>query len=559
VRNGLYQLDFRLGQTPQTNQPSTNVYYTDDVSSEPNFVAQQKVLAGALPTTIIRNAAGTQIFVADGGSDMVQELNVQSGSRPFTLTAGKIFKTGRRPFGLALDEKNNQLMVSDWGSERLEIFDLGSGTRIANIDLGYAQPAYPATNMEKGELFFYNATWSNNGRKSCASCHFDELDTDGVGFDNGAAAPTSARQVKPNHNLMTTDAYFWNGSFANGDYTSLAFAAQVRTNCEVVEFGLVEGPGSNPTTRVGDANNRLTNGQDALCRPVDAGPGALANGAQIAQVVAAENKIRDQLILQTTGLDTGTLSRVIDFYDVSELRLPPNPLRQLYDANQLDMSVAAEITTGQQLFHSATCATCHNPNNARSPFVDNLNHGSQADWTTRFVSTYQNDSRLLALLPNGFPQTMLQAMSSSIPDHEENVLLDPIDYFIPFCFDVNNCLVFEDPLVVRGSAEETRRLNLIVTVNLANADRQFVPSLMRGAPQINTPSLRGVWTQAALMHNSFAHTIREAILGPGHPALQKGEIGYAIDARGRLDVHGSTKSLGAADVDALVRYVENIE
>ena len=140
VRNGLYQLDFALQQTPVTNQAQVDVYYTDDNSSEPNFAAQQKVLTGAVPTTIVRNAAGTQIFVAEGGSDMVQQLNVNTGARPFTVTKGRVFKTGRRPFGVALNEKANQLLVSCWGGERLQVFDLTSGNQTANIDLGYAQP-----------------------------------------------------------------------------------------------------------------------------------------------------------------------------------------------------------------------------------------------------------------------------------------------------------------------------------------------------------------------------------------------------------------------------------
>jgi cytochrome c peroxidase len=561
LRNGLYQLDFRLQTTPQTNQPGTQVYYTDDISSEPNFVQQQKVLQGAIPTTIVRNTAGTQIFVAMGGSDMVQQFNVNTGARPFTVTKGAIFKTQRRPFGLALDEKNQQLLVSDWGSERLEVFSLANQQQVAAIDLGYAQPEYPATNIEKGELFFLNASWSNNGRKSCASCHFDELDTDGVGYGNGATAPTSPHQVKPNHNLATTDAYFWNGSFGSGNYTSVAFAAQTRDNCELVEFGLIEGPGSNAQTRVGDPNNRVTNGQDAQCRPIDAGPAAVANAAQIAAIKAAELNIRDTVIIpQATGLDTQTLSRVVDFYDVAELRVPPNPLHQLAQANLLDPTVQAQITTGKQLYQSSACGTCHNPNDTRHPFADGLNHGTQADWVNRFVNTYQNDARVLALIPTGIPQTTLQAMAPSINDHEINVHQDPIDFFTPFCFDVNNCFEFDDPLVVRGNlTEETRRLNLLVSVNLQDPDRQFVPGNVRGAPQINAPSLRGVWTQANLLHHGFAHTINEAILGPGHPALGPTETGYAIDVRGNFDVHGSTKALTPDQVAALVRYVENIE
>jgi len=561
LRNGLYQLDFNLAQVPQTNQAQTsNVYYTDDISPEANFNSKQKVLTGAVPTTIVRNAAGTQIFLAEGGSDMVQQLNVNTGARPFTVTKGRVFRTGRRPFGLALNEKANQLLVSDWGGERLEIFDLGSGNRVANIDLGYAQPEYPASNVEKGELFFYNASWSNNGRKTCAHCHFDELDTDGVPYGNGATAPTAPHQVKPNHNLATTDSYFWNGSFGDGNYTSVAFAAQTRTNCEAVEFGLDEGPASDPNARIGDPNNKVTNGQDSQCRPVDGGLGTLANQNQINAVKAAELQIRDNQILQATGLNAVALSRVIDFYSVSELRLPPNPLHQMYKASQLDTSVKAEIDQGKALFQSSGCATCHDPNNTRHPFADGLNHGTKADWISRFINTYQFDARVSALLPNLFPQTFLQANAPSINDHEVNVHLDPIDFFIPFCPLLNNCQEFDDPLVVRGNqTEETRRLNLLITVNLADPDRGFIPGNVRGAPQINTPSLRGVWTQANLLHNGFGRTIKESIVGPGHPSLQQGEFGWAVDVRGNFDVHGATKALSPDQVKALVRYVENIE
>ena len=55
----------------------------------------------------------------------------------------------------------------------LEVFDATTATRKRRIDLGYATADYPATNIEKGEYFFYNTAWSNNGRKSCATCHFD--------------------------------------------------------------------------------------------------------------------------------------------------------------------------------------------------------------------------------------------------------------------------------------------------------------------------------------------------------------------------------------------------
>jgi hypothetical protein len=142
---------------------------------------------------------------------------------------------------------------------------------------------------------------------------------------------------------------------------------------------------------------------------------------------------------------------------------------------------------------------------------------------------------------------MLDAIAPATPDHEVNVHVDPIDYFIPFCFDISNCLSFEDPLAVRGNRdEESRRLDLLVRINLADPDRQFIPGNVRGQSKINTPSLRGVWTQANLLHHGLGHTIAEA-------------IGLAVDSFGELDVHGTTRALSADDVRALVRYIESIE
>jgi hypothetical protein len=190
--------------------------------------------------------------------------------------------------------------------------------------------------------------------------------------------------------------------------------------------------------------------------------------------------------------------------------------------------VSAQIDQGRQVYLSSGCNGCHNSNDPRHPFADGVNHGSQADWIARFIRTYTGDPRVLALLPGGFPQTFLQSNQLSTNDHEINVHLDPIDYFIPFCFDVSNCFDFEDPLQQRGNqAEESRRLELLVRVNLADPEREFIPGNVRGAPQINTPSLRGVWTQANQLHHGLGHTIKEAILGPGHPALEPGEIGWA--------------------------------
>lgn len=552
LRSGLFAVGYLLGnQAP--------IYYTDDVSAEPNFVSQQKVLSGALPVAAARNAAGSRLYLALSGSDRVQELAVDSGAFRISPT-GRSFPTQERPFALAIDDDEGELYVAAWGGETLEVFDLAGTRRLATIDLGYAAPAYPATAIENGEYLFYNTDWSNNGRKSCASCHTDELLADGIGYSNGATAPTAYHQVPANFNQMTTDSYFWNGSFANGSYTSLALAAQTRTNCELILFGLVEGVSSDPASRRGDPNNRVSDGRIDACRPDNPAVGRLPdNFAEIAQVIAAQKQVAAELIEDETGLSRDEAFRRVDAYTVSELRLPPNPLRRLIDGEELAPEALAAVNRGAELFGDAGCSRCHDPDSARHPFTDGLNHGAGAGWAERFAGAYASDPRVLDRI-GGIPQAMLEAIRPASGDGEINIHVSPIDYFVPFCFDAASCLSFEDPLVVRGvEPAESQRLDLLIDINLGDPDRGFVPGNLPGQPTSNTPSLRGLWWRSNFLHHGHALTVNEAILAPGHPALRAGEDGFAVDALGRVDVHGATAELTPDQVADLVLYVNGIE
>jgi cytochrome c peroxidase len=558
LRNGLFTVDAQL-----TNG-TPSVYYTDDVSAEPNFVAAQKVLQGSLPQAVVVNAARTSAYLAMSGSDVIQQVSIRSGAFRIADAPSPLFHTAARPFAMSLDEPADELLVADWGGEVLEVFDTRTGNAKAKIDLGYATAPYPATNMEKGEFLYYNTAWSNNGRKSCATCHFDELLLDGVGYANGATAPTAYHKVPSNWNLLTTDSYFWNGSFSNGTYTSLAADAQTRTNCELIEFGLTEGIASDPARRVGDPGNRVRSGQDSQCRPVTVAGSVLPkNFDQITAIIAADHLVRDQVVKASTtrlgGLVFAEAARFVDFYSVSEMRLPPNPLTYLAARKELDGPTAAQITRGAALFTSAGCANCHAPDNTRHPFSDGRNHGSGSGWTTSFVDIYQTDPRLTNAI-GAIPQVMLEAITPAVADREINIHLNPIDYFAPFCFDVSSCLVFEDPLAVRGNATaESARLDALIKINLANADRGFIPGNVRGQPQSNTPSLRGIWFQSNFLRHGHAHSLKEAILAPGHPLLASDQTGFAIDALGHTDVHGATSKMSAADFEALNLFVQSIE
>jgi len=560
LRNGLMTLDANLSNPTPT-------YFTDDISPEPLFDAKQKILKGSMPQAVVLNAARTKAYVVMSGSDVVQKISVGAGA--FRLADGaQLFHTAKRPYAVAIDEANNELMVSNWGGETLQVFDLTTAALKSTTDLGYAQPAYPATNIEQGEFFYYSTSWSNNGRKSCAQCHWDELLLDGIPYANGATAPTSPHQVPPNFNLQTTDSYFWNGSFGNGTYASLAADAQSRSNCELILFALTEGMASNPATRIGDPGNRITNGEDAQCRPTFAAnnKSVLPDGfvEVIGPIIARQKLVRDTVVMAATGQKFADVARKTDFYSVSELRLPPNPLKYLNDNAQLDSDTMAQITKGKAVYTAAACGSCHDPDNTRHPFTDGINHGSGAPWTAQFIATYSADARVLNLLAavgGAIPDGMIQAndTSNAGASKEINVHLNPIDFFEPFCFNLDKCLVFNDPLSVRGTAAEDDRLLALTVVNLANADRGFIPGNMPGQPMSNTPSLRGNWFQTNFLRHGLSHSIRETVLGPGHPALKEGELGYAVDAAGDLDVHGVTQNLTADDIAALNIYVKTIE
>jgi len=417
--------------------------------------------------------------------------------------------------------------VADWGGEEVELIDVATGNQVG-IPTGQAtaqpqqlqffQPPYPASNVERGEFNFVNEGWSNNGRKSCAGCHTDwQWGTDSLSFDNGAAAPVTAHRVKMNANIADTAAYFWNGSFADNNYASLAFDAQTKDNCRLIEFGIVEGLGT--AVRQGDPNNVSfnTNNDNATCNPVEANPvvqGFLANEANI--VAASLNEQQTVVfphIQQVTNIQTvqqqgltsaqinaqqakEELNREIDVYSVSNLRLPPNPQNYLYNTpvpgqagstTQLSSTDYTSVKNGEALFQSQGCVVCHNPTNTDQlgykTYTDQQDHGPGADWLARFVKQYgqtSNDQRFnngqnvqVFTVPGSNPAFTINGLAD-IPSVATDVLqfnytneptaintyIDKIDFFIPFCFDTTNCLEFDDPLLT-VSGDDPNNANFV--------------------------------------------------------------------------------------------------
>jgi DNA-binding beta-propeller fold protein YncE len=584
LRNGIFEIE--------TDLSGREVYMTDDNEADDFFDDIQKIVEGSIPYDIERNAAGNRVYVVFLGNDVIQEFSVVGGAA-FTLrNDGNIYNTAELPMAVALDEDAGILMAANYGDDTLQLFDLDNANLLETIDLGYAVPKYPATTIELGEYAYATAKWANDGRKACTTCHWDRFLVDGIEYGNGATATTMPHQVKPNYNLLETDNYFWNGSFTNNSYASLAFQAQARTNCELILFSLIEGADSDPAQRVGDPVNFTADAAtDPICRPDtqnldpandlptslegDANGDGIADFFDILDVIAQQKQVEFAatgvaLQAQLDNLNRfdavngqnnrDEISRAMDFYGAAELRLVPNPLNQMYEQEMLSSTDVNKLELGRDLFQSAGCTGCHNPTNSDGTFTDSRDHGRGADFYTQFINAYGADPRLTGIpgLEAGIPQQFLEAAARDTSDAEINYFEPDQDSFQPFSFDTNLQLRFENPLASNGD-EETRRLVRLALINLADPDRQFLPGNVIGQQRVNTPSLRGVWLQYNLLRHGLALSFREAVLAPGHPALKPGEQGFAVNSNLEPDVHGKTSDLSAAEVDALEFYVRSIE
>jgi hypothetical protein len=584
LRNGIFEIE--------TDLSNREVYMTDDNEADDFFDDIQKIVEGAIPYDIERNAAGNRVYVVNLGTDNVQEFSVVGGAA-FTLrNDGNIYDTAELPMAVALDEDAGILMVANYGDDTLQLFDIDNANLLDTVDLGYAIPKYPATTIELGEYAYATAKWANDGRKACTTCHWDRFLVDGIEYGNGATATTMPHQVKPNYNLLETDNYFWNGSFTNNSYASLAFAAQQRTNCELILFSLIEGADSDPAQRIGDPVNITADAAtDPNCRPDTANldpandlPTSLegdtnndgnADFFDILDTIAAQKQVAfavgsGALQVQLDNLNRfdavngqnnrDEISRAMDFYGAAELRLPPNPLNQMYEQEMLSSVDVDKLEKGRTIFNTIGCTGCHNPTNADGAFTDARDHGRGADFFNQFINAYGADPRLTAIpgLEGGIPQQTLESAARDFTDTEINYHEQDQDSFQPFSFDSNLQLRFENPLASNGD-EESRRLVRLALINLADPDRGFIPGNVIGQPRVNTPSLRGVWLQFNLLRHGLALNLREAILAPGHDALKPGEKGFAVDRFGAIDVHGETSGLSDTDVDALDFYLRSIE
>ena len=107
---------------------SVNVYSNDVSKIDLNTFDSFKFNVGDHPYNII--SSDQYLFVTNTQDDSVSVINKADFSIQKTL------KTGEVPENLGIDLLNNQLIVTNWGSNSISVFDLDSLENIKNIPTG---------------------------------------------------------------------------------------------------------------------------------------------------------------------------------------------------------------------------------------------------------------------------------------------------------------------------------------------------------------------------------------------------------------------------------------
>ena len=202
---------------------STAIRYTSDSAqvSEADREGDHEVelmkVQGSLPNAVAV-VSPTRAFVTMGASFNLVELSVEqiAGSPP-RLDTANIWPTGLAPRGIAVNADGSSAVVANMLGETVSVFDTATGER-ADIVVGNAQPPFPATSEEIGELLFFTSRYSSDGDISCAHCHIDG-EADGKGWGVAVVRAFGRRATMSTRNLGETQPLLIEGVFGPADFS----------------------------------------------------------------------------------------------------------------------------------------------------------------------------------------------------------------------------------------------------------------------------------------------------------------------------------------------------
>ena len=329
-------------------------------------------VVGAFPEQIAQR--GDRIYVTMSGTFQVQEWRVEpSAPAQARLQPMRVFETGFKPTGITIT--GDRLLVADHLADTMTVIDLGDG-RSQTIDLGHGEPAFPATDLERGEFFVQTSVLSIDQDQSCVHCHYRDT-SDGKRWSvsqvmgqsrDGQERTGGSREVPDLRNLVAEVPFFLEGILSIDEPLTMMMEQN-----PLIDFSRPGPAGDFSTDKTGPSHD--TRGTF----PISAG----GKTAVSTTVLAAR---RERFFRETTTrylnepFGFRDFQRFIGVYQRDESRLLPNP------ADPDDPMIAY----GRQLFESpaVACTSCH----PAPTFTDKIHPPNENRAFPPLVSTVARDN-----------------------------------------------------------------------------------------------------------------------------------------------------------------------
>ncbi len=470
------------------------------------------IVACALPEQMA--LVGDRLFIVCSGSNEVQSFDVaDSGALSPRQGAGALFATGMNPFGIAVAPDGDRAYVAERLGEYVSVLDLGSGpgneSRILAGDIESGE--YPASDAEIGEAInFVTAAFTIDGDMTCVHCH-----REGGNLAKAVAMPLQANTTWGTRMQMAyraaadTRPWFMESSMDQSNFFPVLneFGRKENFCCELVDHLVWQ---DYPTA--------------SECAGADPAPAGCEHVTNCAENPPPECDLRGY------GSSFSTRS---EHFVAGAVK-----------------SIGRERSFGDALF-----------NEILEPDGSIVRRGIRLDFsgTTKAIGLFLMSQPRLP--PNPFAALDLPAArrgkllyespgtgcSTCHPLPVTTVSTDFNPFGVPLRF-----AAVVTPRLVPGTGENADLVNPLFLGTFSDSEQD------EAGVYFGVTQLRGIWDRASrYLHDGRAHSLREALATPGHPALREGETGYN-ETYGMPDTHGATSHLSAEQLDDLIAFVRSL-
>ena len=470
------------------------------------------IVAGALPEQLL--VLGDRLFVVYSGSNEVQRfaIDAASGSLSALDVAGGLYQTGYNPYGIAATPDGSRVFVADRLGESVTMLDPAAPGTEQHVGLGDSGGAFPATDVEIGEAInFMTAAFTVDGDQTCVHCH-----REGGNLEKAIAMPLQKDRVYGTRQIMS-----YRGAFDSRPWF-------IESAMDELNFFPVI--------------NEFARRENYCCEELD--PVVWSKYPTLAQCTANPSQ---------AGCNHVTNC---------EADPPPECAARDYGSPFLRRDTAFLDAARRLLGRERT-------------FGDALHEDAPGGGTRGIALDFNGVTHALGLFllaeprlppnPNRATPTAAQARGRQIFQRAEVgcVMCHPL----PVTTTANAPAFSPFGMPVVFAPVVTPRLNLETGADADQVTQGFIDTFQtRGVHvlqdvdglHIGAAPLRGIWDRGnRFYHDGRAHSLREALATPGHPALAPGEIGRN-ERHGVLDTHGGTSQLTPEELDDLIEFLKTL-